>query len=91
MASRQVARLLTSLSPSTKSANMPILSPVRQPTDYTMLGVNKKAWESLTPGLKKLLQEAYAACGVNTYAQALTEDIKAIEFLKKYGTIIEPR
>jgi len=66
------------------------LSPVRQPTDYTMLGINKKAWESLTPGLKKLLQEAYAACGVNTYAQALIEDIKAIEFLKKYGTIIEP-
>lgn len=66
------------------------LSPVRQPTDYTMLGVNKKAWDALTPGLKKLLEEAYAATGVNTYAKALTEDIKAIETLKKYGTIIEP-
>ena len=66
------------------------LSPVRQPTDYTMLGVNKKAWEALTPGLKKLVQEMYVAAGINGYAKALSEDIKAVETLKKYGTIIEP-
>jgi len=66
------------------------LSPVRQPTDYTLLGVNKKSWEALTPGLKKLVQEMYVAAGINGYAKALSEDIKAVEFLKKYGTIIEP-
>jgi TRAP-type mannitol/chloroaromatic compound transport system substrate-binding protein len=66
------------------------LSPVRQPTDYQMLGVNKKSWAALPDGLKKLVQEAYVASALTTYAKALAEDVKAVEFLKKYGTIIEP-
>ena len=66
------------------------VSPVRQPTDYQMLGVNKKSWAALTPGLQKLVQEAYVASALTTYAKALADDIKAVEFFKKYGTVIEP-
>jgi len=66
------------------------LSPVRQPTDYQMLGVNKKAWAALSPGLQKLIQEAFAASALTTYTKALSEDIKAVEVIKKYGVIVEP-
>ncbi len=66
------------------------LSPVRQPTDYTMLGVNKKVWDALSPGLKKLVQELYVATGLTRYIQAMTEDIKAIDAIKKYGVNVAP-
>jgi len=66
------------------------LSPVRQPTDYQMLGVNKEAWAALSPGLQKLVEYAYVASASYTYARALKADIAAVDTLKKYGTIVEP-
>jgi TRAP-type mannitol/chloroaromatic compound transport system substrate-binding protein len=66
------------------------LSPVRQPTDYQMLGVNNKAWAALSPGLQKLVEYAYVASASYTYARALKADIAALDTLKKYGTIVEP-
>jgi len=66
------------------------LSPVRQPTDYQHLGVNTKSWEALSPGLQKLVQDAYLASGISTYAMVTKADIEAIEFLKDYGTIVGP-
>jgi TRAP-type mannitol/chloroaromatic compound transport system substrate-binding protein len=55
-----------------------------------MLGVNKKAWAALSPGLQKLIQETFAASALTTYTKALSEDIKAVEVIKKYGVIVEP-
>ena len=66
------------------------LSPVRQPTDYQMLGVNTKSWEALSPGLQKIVMDAYLANGISTYAKATVEDIAALEFFKDYGVIVEP-
>jgi len=66
------------------------LSPVRQPTDYQMLGVSTKSWEALSPGLQKIVTDAYLANGISTYAKATLNDIKALEFIKDYGVIVEP-
>lgn len=66
------------------------LSPVRQPTDYSCLGVNTASWEALSPSLKKLVDDAYLANALSVYAELLQSNIAAIGFLKDYGTIVEP-
>ncbi len=65
------------------------LSPVRQPTDYQMLGVNKKSWAALSPGLQKLVQQCYVASAIDTYTQAMQMDIKAIDTIKKYDLLFK--
>jgi len=66
------------------------LSPVRQPTDYSCLGVNTESWEALPDDLKQLVEDAYLANSLSVYGELLQQNIEAIAFLKDYGTKVAP-
>jgi TRAP-type mannitol/chloroaromatic compound transport system substrate-binding protein len=66
------------------------LSPVRQPTDYSCLGINTESWEALPDDLKQLVDDAYLANSLAVYGELLQSNIEAIKFLKDYGTVVGP-
>ena len=66
------------------------LSPVRQPTDYSCLGINTESWEALPDDLKQVVDDAYLANSLAVYGELLQSNIEAIEFLKDYGTTVGP-
>jgi len=66
------------------------LSPVRQPTDYSCLGMNTESWEALPDDLKQVVDDAYLANSLEVYGELMQANIEAIEFLKDYGTNVGP-
>lgn len=66
------------------------LSPVRQPTDYSCLGINTKSWEALPADLKQVIDDAYLANSLAVYGELMQSNIAALKFLKDYGTVVGP-
>ncbi|MER1966592.1 TRAP transporter substrate-binding protein DctP [Castellaniella sp. GW247-6E4] len=59
---------------------------VHQPASVSELIINKKAWDSLTPELKSIVQEAAKATTFESWGHCIVEDNKAIAKFKEYGT-----
>ncbi|MBN1856728.1 MAG: TRAP transporter substrate-binding protein DctP [Dehalococcoidia bacterium] len=66
------------------------LSPVRQPTDYSCLGINTESWEALPADLKQVVDDAYLANSLAVYGELMASNIEALKFLKDYGTTVGP-